>query len=212
MTRLCRQDERTISGDGFTVEREAYSKFFCDFPPMSEKEFYTRAKSIFGQNCHIAGNHVGANRCILVMRSSRGDDHSKPQLEAMKEAAEQLSPQLPGFIALQYNDVSSNDLQLPHVKRRTAILAGYLFYRVGADHVAGVHISAFGAISAAADAKGPLGILLLNPNCRFWLSDPPFSEGLSSNDFECIVPDIPVEMSDQGGISRIRAEARHRHL
>jgi len=193
---ICRCDQRTISGDGFTIARESYSKFFCDFPAMSEQQFYEGVKNIFGQHCHVAGNHSDLSRCILVMRSSKPDDHSKPQLEAMKAAAKQLSPLLPGFIALQYNDISSADLTLPHLQRRASLLAGYLFFETRADHVVGVHISAFGAISVEADRKGYPGILILNPNCRFYLADLPFSEGLSNKESERILTSAQFPISD----------------
>ena len=193
---ICRGDERTISGAGFNIARESYSKFFSDFPPMSEKQFYVQVKNIFGQSCHVAGNQTDFGRCILVMRSNKPDDHSKPQLEAMKAAAKQLSPLLPGFIALQYNDVSSTDLRLPHLRRRAGLLAGYLFFKTRADHVVGVHISAFGAISVAADKVEYPGILILNPNCRFYVADLPFSEELTDKDFEEILTDAPFPLSD----------------
>ena len=194
--RICRGDERTISGAGFDIAREPYSKLFSGYPPMSEKEFYEKVKNIFGQNCHLAGNQTDSGRCFLVMRSNKPDDHSKPQLEAMKAAAKQLSPHLPGFIALQYNDVSSTDLMLPHLRRRAALLAGYLFFKTRADHVVGVHISAFGAISVAADKVGYPGILILNPNCCFYVVDIPFSEELSAKDIEEILTDAPFQLFD----------------
>jgi hypothetical protein len=167
-----------VTGDDFHISCERYAQRFEMLPPMSETEFSKEAQSHFGPNCHVAGVRVGRGSCFLVMRSEREDDHSKPQLEAMKEAAEQLSGDRPGFIALQLNEISSADLALPHLRRRSALLCNYVFHETQASHIAAVYISAFGAISVAADSVAYPALALWNPRCRFDIRGLPFRVGL----------------------------------
>jgi hypothetical protein len=117
----------------------------------------------------------------------REDDHSKPQLDAMKEAAEQLPADRPGFIALQFNEVSSADLALPHLRERSALLCNYLFHATPADHVAGVYICAFGALSVDADAAAYPAIVIWNPRFKFDGHGLPFRVGVSDAAFAKLV-------------------------
>jgi hypothetical protein len=98
-----------------------------------------------------------------------------------------LPPHFPGFVALQHSDISSADLTLPHFREKAALLAGYLFFETGADHIAGVYLSAYGSASVSADAFGYPGILIRNPSCRFDDGDLPFRFGLSMRAFKRIL-------------------------
>lgn len=185
---LLRSDEISkADGNDFEIVRKSYSTLFNPLRPMSEREFYAEAQQQFGANCHIAGGWTETGGCLVLMRSEREDDHSKPQLEAMKAAAEQLQDDRPGFIALQFNEISSADLALPHLRERSAILCNYLFHTTPADHVAGVYICAFGAISVDADSKAYPAIVIWNPRFKFDGHGLPFRFGVSDAAFAKLV-------------------------
>ena len=185
---LLRSNETSkAGGHDFEIIREPYATLFNPLRPMSEREFYAEAQKQFGTNCHIAGGWTETGGCLVLMRSEREDDHSKPQLEAMKEAAQQLPTERPGFIALQFNEISSADLALPHLRRRSAILCNYLFHATPADHVAGVYICAFGALSADADAAAYPAIVIWNPRFKFDGHGLPFRSGVSDAAFAKLV-------------------------
>jgi hypothetical protein len=174
-------------GHDFDIVRKPYSTLFDALRPMSEWEFYAEAQKQFGANCHIAGGRTEDGGCLILMRSERQDDHSKPQLEAMKEATEQLPADRPGFVALQFNEISSADLALPHLRERCALLSNYLFHEAPASHVAAVYICAFGAISVAADATAYPAIVIWNPHCKFDGRGLPFRIGVRDAAFSELV-------------------------
>lgn len=181
---LLRSGKVSHAGDtDFEIVRKPYSTLFDALRPMSERDFYAEAQKKFGTNCHIAGGWTETGGCLILMRSEREDDHSKPQLEAMKEAAEQLPADRPGFIALQFNEVSSADLALPHLRERSALLCNYLFHATPVDHVAGVYICAFGALSVDADAAAYPAIVIWNPRFKFDGHGLPFRVGVSDAAF-----------------------------
>jgi hypothetical protein len=184
---LISSDIATVNGPNFTIRRRLFSDVFADSANMPEQEFYKEVQRTFGQNCHVAGIQVETGRSIVIMRSEKPDDPSKAQLDAMKKAAMQLPPHYPGFVALQYNDIRSADLTLPHFREKAALLAGYLFFETGADHIAGVYLSAYGATSVSADAYGYPGILIPNPSCRFDDGGLPFRSGLSMEAFKRVL-------------------------
>lgn len=184
---LISNDIPTLNGPNFTIERRLFSDVFGDPGYMPEHSFYKDVQRTFGQGCHVAGIQVETGRSIVIMRSEKPDDPSKAQLDAMKKAAMQLPPGFPGFVALQHNDISSADLTLPYFREKAALLAGYLFFESEADHLAGVYLSAYGAISVSADAFWYPGILIVNPNCRFDSGVLPFRFGFSMEAFKRIL-------------------------
>jgi hypothetical protein len=198
-------------GHDFEIVRKPYSTLFDALRPMSERESYAEAEKQFGANCHIAGGRTEDGGCLILMRSERQDDRSKPQLEAMKEATEQLPTDKPGFIALQFNEISSADLALPHLRERCALLSNYLFHEAPASHVAAVYISAFGAISVAADATAYPAIAIWNPWCKFDSRELPFRTGVSDAAFSELVHaghiDNPVK---QGGARLLGHQRKQR--
>jgi hypothetical protein len=171
----------------FVITRKRYSAFFDPFERLSERELYSEAQKRFGANCHVAGGRGENGGCLILMRSEKHDDPSKAQLEAMKEAARQLPADRPGFIALQFNDISSADLALPDLRRRCALLCGYIFHETPASHIAAVRISAFGAISVAADAIAYPAIAIWNPRYKFDGSGLPFRVGVPDETFSKLV-------------------------
>src|SRR3546814_124278 len=100
-------------------------------------------QSRWGHNCHVAGAITEDAGCLIVMRSKKEDDTSKPLLAAMRKAATQFSGDHPAFIAVQFNEIDPADLMLPHLRRRAGILSYALFLHYGAEHVNATCFSGF---------------------------------------------------------------------
>lgn len=130
----------------FSIERHAYEPLLGSAPLNDQKAFYKACGAAFGQNTHVAGGLTEDGGCIVVMRSLREDDTSKPMLDAMRKAAEQFSKQRPAFIAIQEHGIEAADLMLPHVRRQVGILSYALFEHYGAHHVNATHVTGFGAV------------------------------------------------------------------
>jgi len=107
---------------------------------LDKHAFYKVCVDVYGHNIHVAGPMTEQGRCLVVMRSLLEDDTSKPWFEAMKEGSSQFSGSRPGFIALQMNDLATDELMSPHLRRRAEILAGAIFRRPDAAHVVGIFI------------------------------------------------------------------------
>jgi hypothetical protein len=101
------------------------------------------------------------------VRSQAEDDHSAPQLEALKKAASQFSGARPAFIAVQYDDVTVADLALPHLRRRAGLLSYHLFMKTGASHVVATYFSAYGGLVATESGIGIPAFGGPNPKPRF---------------------------------------------
>lgn len=121
----------------------------------------------WGQNCHAAGVITEDGGCLIVMRSQKEDDPSKPLLEAMRKAASQFSGDRPSFIAVQFDEIAPADLMLPHVRRRAGLLSHALFQYYGARHVNATCFSCFdGLVRYEGDASSP-GFAVPNLDPRF---------------------------------------------
>lgn len=145
---------------------------------------------------------------MIVMRSLREDDTSKPMLEAMRKAASQFSRQRPAFIAIQEHGIEAADLMLPHVRRRAGILSYALFGHYAAAHVNATYITGFGAVVARDGQMGTPAFAIPNPEPAFPISAPdaaPFLVSISDADYAAAIgaplpaPNIsflPIEVPD----------------
>ena len=172
-----------LSGPNFVVEREPYERRLANTDFIESKELYAACSKAFGPNCHAAGVMSETGGCLVVVRSRREDDPSKPQLEALKKATSQLTGNHPGFIALQFEDIEPPDLTLPHLRRRAAILANVVFHSNDSSHLAAVYHTAYGGLHSA-------GALLAKPAFVFWnprwdrsTDGLPFRAGMSNSEF-----------------------------
>lgn len=174
-------------GTDFTIRRSTYSALFGNVRDLPEPQLLREAQKQFGADCHIAGLRSEHGRCLIMMRSDQPDDTSKTKLEAMKEAAKQLSSDKPSFIALQFNDICSTDVALPHLRERCGLLSGFLFHEYPADHVAAIYICAFGATSVTADIGAYPGLAIWNPRFKFSRRGLPFQVGVTDDAFSKIL-------------------------
>jgi hypothetical protein len=156
-----------LQGGFFQLEREDFAVRLATAPLDSQSGFHAACKAAFGQNCHVSGAIAEAGICLVVMRSERKDDTSKPWLEAMKKAASQFSGTCPGFIAVQFDDIMTADLLSPHLRERAGILSYALFTHYGASHVAATYFCAFRSLSATENGVGAPAFAVLNPQPKF---------------------------------------------
>lgn len=159
-----------VKGPGFKLERVSYAGPLAEVPTHDQKAFYKACKMMFGANIHVAGGLTERGGCLVVMRSQREDDTSKPMLEAMRKAASQFSGERPAFIAIQEHGIEAADLMLPHVRRRAAILSYALFGHYGAVHVNATYVTGFGAIVAHDGQVGTPAFAISNPEPAFLIS------------------------------------------
>ncbi|KQV57381.1 MULTISPECIES: hypothetical protein [unclassified Caulobacter] len=175
-----------IDGSGFTVQRQPFERALGTTPISNENELYDACTNVFGRSLHLSGGLTATGGCVVVMRSLREDDPSKPMLDALRKAADQFTRTRPGFIAVQDHGIEPADLMLPHLRRRAGILAYALFGHYGGDHVASVTVSAFGAVVSAAGGVGTPSFSIPNPTPAYpaTASDAPvFLEPLSDQEF-----------------------------
>src|SRR5205823_1353633 len=118
------------------------------------EQFYNDCRAAYGDCCHVSGALTQNARCLIVMRSKRKDDHSKPILDALKKAATQFSATRPAFIAVQFDDIEPTDLLSDQLRRRTGLISYYLFHECAAEHVVATYFAPYRGLSATYDAVG----------------------------------------------------------
>jgi hypothetical protein len=133
---------RDIHGSYFSILYEPFSSVFGHHG-MPSDVFPQACRSYYGQDSHVAGPMASDSACVLVVRSERGDDHSAPQLEAMKKAANQVSQEEPAFIAVQYDEITNSELLSDNVQHKSGILSTGLFLGSNGAHVLGTLHFAF---------------------------------------------------------------------
>jgi hypothetical protein len=159
--------EALLAGEGFLLERHEFDATFAPQSIADPKTLYKACEEVFGPNTHISGGLTEDSGCLIVMRSRREDDTSKPLLEALRKAASQLSGQRPGFIAIQEHGIEATDLMLPNVRRQVGILSYALYGHYGASHVTATYVTGFGAVVARDGAIGTPAFTVPNPHPAF---------------------------------------------
>ncbi|MEP6275299.1 hypothetical protein, partial [Hyphomonas sp.] len=128
-----------------------------------DQDLHAELKNRFGHDMHAAGAITEEAGRLIIVRSDTEDDPSKPVLQHLRSAAEQLSKTRAGFIALQFNDIELSDKPPENLLRRTAIISNALFYHYNANHVAGVMIGTYrNAVGEGHDISAPVGTMVLN--------------------------------------------------
>jgi len=171
-----------LVGNGFELERRHLNSAIAEASMSDAKTFYKACGEAFGPNTHIAGGLSEDDGCLVVMRSKRVDDTSKPMLEAMRKAASQFSRERPAFIAIQEHGIEAADLMLPHVRRRAGILSYALYDYYGASHVNATYVTGFGAVVAREGIVATPAFAIPNPKPAFSVGPadvPPFLAHIS---------------------------------
>lgn len=193
---LVEDPQRSVTRPGFSIECMSLKDALGTTQFADQKQLYAACGAAFGPNTHVAGGLTEDGGCMVIMRSQREDDTSKPMLEAMRKAATQFTGQRPAFIAVQEHGIEAADLMLPHVRRRAGILAYALFGHYGADHVNALYVTGFGAVVSRNGLVGTPAFAVPNPSPRHWISAAeaaPFLESLSDQDYaEAIGAPLPA--------------------
>ncbi|MGH8634237.1 MAG: hypothetical protein ACRET7_08900 [Burkholderiales bacterium] len=181
-----------FDGNFFTIVRDNYAGRLRAAAAKSQSEFYKACSDDYGEDCHASGAMTPDGGCLIVMRSHRADDHSRPLLEAIKKAATQLSGKRPGFIAVQFDDITPADLVLAHLRRRAGILSYYLFHEYKAAHVAAAYFCVYGGLTASPGGLGTPAFAVPNPEFNFKQNENlPFLTSLPDEDFARLVDAPP---------------------
>ena len=198
-----------VQCSSFCLERRFYVDCLGQAPIYDRKAFYKACIAAFGENTHVAGGLTEDGGCLIVMRSNREDDTSKPMLEAMRKAASQFTGERPAFIAIQEHGIEAADLMLPHVRRRAAILSYALFDHYGAAHVNASYVTGFGAVVTRDGQLGTPAFAIPNPKSKFVISATdaaPFLIHIPDDDYAAAIgaplpaPNIsflPIERPDE---------------
>lgn len=160
-------EEVAAAGEFFSITRAPFAPSLEAARKVDQRAFYKACVAIYGENVHVAGPMSDNGRCIVVMRSEMEDDTSKPWLEAMEKAATQFSGSRPGFIAMQFNDLATDELMRPHFRRRAEILSRAVCRRPDAAHVAAIFICPYRGLMQDKDGVVAPAFALFNTNGRF---------------------------------------------
>ena len=185
-TLLVGRAQRSVTEPGFSIERMSLKDALGTMQFGDRKQVYAACGAAFGPNTHVAGGLTEDGGCMVVMRSQREDDTSKPMLEAMRKASYQFTGQRPAFIAIQEHGIEAADLMLSHIRRRAGILAYALFGHYGANHVNALYVTGFGTVVSRNGLVGTPAFTVPNPSPRHRISAaeaPPFLESLSNKDY-----------------------------
>lgn len=156
-------DVDRATSDWFTIDRIDSTGLWGSTPVLRERDFRQIYTDAFGENCHVAGPITETGSCVIVARSDREDDHSKPLLEAMQKAITQLTGLSPGFVVVQFNDVSAEDLRIVHFRERVGIVSNYLFHKRSTAHVAGILFRPYDGLVVTNHRLSSPSIGVLNP-------------------------------------------------
>lgn len=173
-----------IRGPFFSVEQQNYEQIFSTEKLADNSgDLYSLFRKEFGQACHVAGAMTETGCCLIVMKSGREDDHSAPELDALKKAASQLSGSRPSFIAVQYEDIDPEDLTKPSLRRRAGILDTAVFLSGVAGHVNGIYHSSYPGVHLSKRGPGTPAFMVMNKHPRFPSVHLPFRDTWTNSEF-----------------------------
>lgn len=170
----------------YRLERNEVEKRLPNLNFGDEQAAYKQCIDAFGPNLHVSGLEASGSGCVLVMRSEKEDDTSKPLLEAMRKASSQFSGSNPSFIAVQFQEVKLADLMLPRLRRRAGILSYALFGHYHGDHINSTYFCGYGAVVDRDGRVGTPAFSIPNPQPRFQLlpeDAATFLVGLTDTDY-----------------------------
>ena len=160
-------------------------------------DFGAACRKQYGQDCHVAGGMGSDGRGhLVVVRSRREDDTSKPALEARKAAVKQLPTDRMGVVALQYEEIEVQDLSMPHFRRRLGILDNYMFHELTARHLAAVYHCAYAGLHGHEGSIGKPAFVTWAPAWSGEAAKTPLHAGVSNSRFAEILGATEADPDD----------------
>lgn len=184
------------------IERFAWVDIFESTPCLCFSELEQLLSSKFGKNLHVFGPITETTSCQIVMRSEKEDDTSKPIVVALKKASQQLTGQKPGLIAIQFEEITPQDLVKPSFRRRLAVLALSIFKEKHSQFITGIHFSAYDGLTQFDSQKVRPSFLIKNPEFQGQSGTTPFLE--TSISFDEFAANLEVDLSDFSFTDRLR--------
>jgi len=181
-------------GAFFLIERRTFQELVPANPIAHITELYQRCSKVFGPDCHASGAISPQNNCLVVMRSRREDDHSKPIYAALKDADHQFSSKRPSFIFLQFDDIEPRDLLSRNLRRRMGILSYGFFLKRQPSHVSTICYCAYNGLISSPSGIGVPAVATPNPTPKFEINPsdyPQFLGHLPDADFAEILQAPP---------------------
>lgn len=160
---IMRDPGETVEGEGFKIERPRYESCLPEPDPGDSGAFLAHCQKVFGSRAHIAGGIAGERGCLVVVRSDREDDTSKPWLEAMRKGSCQLSGTRPGFLVVQLHDIEPEDILKLHLRRRAALLSADVFFHRGHKHVNASIVQGYKTFASTERGLSKFAFSILNP-------------------------------------------------
>lgn len=201
-----------IRGGFFEVEKLSYAANFGLVPITDQALFQERAKGLFGANCHAVTTVNRSAGLTIVMRSLVEDDHTKPQLNALKAAARQLPTDKAAFAALQFDDLDFSELLYPHVTERLRLVANYFFATRESAHIAAAVFSAYRP-SLRVDPVNEWNPLVICWNPAFndqWKPGLPFQSAIDAQVARSISDITRTKRATRAEFNRSPSSASHR--
>jgi hypothetical protein len=160
----------TVQSDSyFSLRHDSYKTIFGNRTPSSDRDFYAQCRTAYGDDCHVFGGQGTGGTCLIVMRSLREDDHSRPLLDSMRKAVTQFSGTRASFICCQFDDIEATDLATSHLRRRMEILSRYVLRKPNAAHVAATYFSGYSiATSPTPGSLASAAVCLWNPDGPYY--------------------------------------------
>lgn len=162
-----RSGPKESEGAFYTIKLESCPNYLSAAPVSDATEYYNAIRNIYGDNIHVSGAFTEGGLCLIIMRSLREDDTSKPLLNAMRKAANQLSGKTPGFIAIQFDDIGPTELLNQSLRRKTGILSYALFQHYRANYIAATNFRVYGGLTLTPKGIGRPAFAIPNPAPKF---------------------------------------------
>jgi hypothetical protein len=159
--------EQSLECEFFSLKREPLALALETARTVDQHAFYRACVASYGENVHVAGPMSDAGAALVVMRSEMPDDTSKSWLGAMEKAATQFTGSRPGFVAVQFNDLSTDELMRPHFRRRAEILTNAVCRRPEGAHVTAVFICPYRGLLEDEEGVVAPAFSLFNRSGRF---------------------------------------------
>ena len=174
------------NGEWFTIEKQSLD-VLRGIPMGGSEDFYAACRSAFGEQCHVAGPMLDGRSCLVVVASRKQDDTTKPLLESLKKAHEQLSPSVPGFIAVQFNDIEAKDLAQAKLRENSSAVCNYLFNSRESDFLAAVYFCAYASIRITEGHVGTPAYACWNPRLSASPDGLPFRSAVDDDTFARLI-------------------------